>query len=76
LKPQRRIDVQFCFAAGGGLLAGAFAVSVDLEALSYRPHRVQAIAADLAKAISEWGADAVCAPLIDGAFVGLFVALD
>ena len=49
---------------------------LDLEALCYRPHRVQAIAADLAKAISEWRADAVCAPLIEGAFVGLFVAMD
>jgi orotate phosphoribosyltransferase len=26
----------------------------DLEALCYRPHCAQAIAADLAKAISEW----------------------
>lgn len=49
---------------------------LDLEALCYRPHRVQAIATDLAKAISQWGVDAVCAPLIEGAFVGLFVALD
>jgi orotate phosphoribosyltransferase len=37
----------------------------DLEALCYRPHRVQAIAADLAKAIPEWRANAVCAPLIE-----------
>jgi len=49
---------------------------LDLEALCYRPHRVQAMTADLAKGISEWGLDAICAPLIEGAFVGLFVALD
>jgi orotate phosphoribosyltransferase len=49
---------------------------LDLEALCYRPHRVQAIAADLAKALSEWGVYVVCAPLIEGAFVGLFVALE
>lgn len=49
---------------------------LDLEALCYQPHRVQTIATELAKAISEWKVDAVCAPLIDGAFVGLFVALD
>jgi orotate phosphoribosyltransferase len=49
---------------------------LDLEALCYRPHRVRAIAVDLAKAIAEWEVDAVCAPLIEGAFVGLFVALE
>ena len=49
---------------------------LDLEALCYRPHPVQAMAADLAKAISPWEVDAVCAPLIEGAFVGLLVALD
>lgn len=49
---------------------------LDLEALCYRPHRLQALAVDLAKAISEWRADAVCAPLIEGAFVGLFVAME
>ena len=49
---------------------------LDLEALCYRPHRVQAMAADLAKRISKWGADAVCSPLIEGAFVGLFVAME
>ena len=37
----------------------------DVEALCYRPHCGQAIAADLAKAISEWRADAVCAPLTE-----------
>jgi len=49
---------------------------LGLEILCYQPHRVQAMAADLAKAIAGWGVDAVCAPLIEGAFVGLFVALD
>jgi len=34
------------------------------------------MAGDLAKAISGWGVDAVCGPLIEGAFVGLFVALE
>lgn len=49
---------------------------LDLEALCYQPHRLRAMAAELAKAISHWKVDAVCAPLIEGAFVGLFVALD
>jgi orotate phosphoribosyltransferase len=49
---------------------------LDLEALCYRPHRVQTMAADLAKSISNWEADVVCAPLIEGAFVGLFVAME
>ena len=49
---------------------------LDLEALCYQPHRVRAMAAELAKAISGWDVDAVCAPLVEGAFVGLFVALD
>jgi orotate phosphoribosyltransferase len=49
---------------------------LDLEALCYRPQPVRAMAADLAKAIADWKVDAVCAPLVEGAFVGLFVALD
>jgi orotate phosphoribosyltransferase len=49
---------------------------LDLEALAHQPHRLRVMAADLAKAISEWGVDAVCGPLIEGAFVGLLVALD
>ena len=49
---------------------------LDLEALAYQPHRLRAMAGDLAKAISGWGVDAVCGPLIEGAFVGLFVALE
>jgi orotate phosphoribosyltransferase len=49
---------------------------LDLEALCYRPRELQAAAAGLAKAISTWEADAVCAPLIEGAFVGLLVALE
>ncbi|MGA2909624.1 MAG: hypothetical protein ABSE36_18125 [Terracidiphilus sp.] len=49
---------------------------LDLEGLCHQPHRLRAMAAELAKAISEWQVDAVCAPLVEGAFVGLFVALD
>ena len=49
---------------------------LDLEALCSQPRRLRAMAAELAKSISEWKVDAVCAPLIEGAFVGLFVALD
>jgi orotate phosphoribosyltransferase len=49
---------------------------LDLEGLCYRPHGVQAMAADLAKGVAKWGADAVCGPLIEGAFVGLLVALE
>jgi orotate phosphoribosyltransferase len=47
---------------------------LDLETLCCRSHRVQAVAAELATAISKWRIDAVCAPLVEGAFVGLFVA--
>ncbi len=49
---------------------------LDLEALCYQPHRLRAMETELATAISDWRVDAVCAPLVEGAFVGLFVALD
>jgi orotate phosphoribosyltransferase len=47
---------------------------LDLEVLFLRPGRVQPFAAELAKRLSTLLVDAVCAPLVEGAFVGLMVA--
>ncbi|HJU15680.1 MAG TPA: phosphoribosyltransferase family protein [Stellaceae bacterium] len=48
---------------------------LDLESLCLHPRRVQSIAAELAEPLSKLEVDAVCGPLVDGAFVGLIVAL-
>lgn len=48
---------------------------LDLEPLCLRPHRVQIVAAELVEPLSKLGVDAVCGPLVEGAFVGLMVAL-
>src|SRR5260370_19002462 len=48
---------------------------LDLEALCLRPQRVQRVAAELAEPLSKLQVDAVCGPLVAGAFVGLMVAL-
>ena len=48
---------------------------LDLESLSLHPRRAQILAAELALRLSEWHIDAVCGPLVEGAFVGLMVAL-
>jgi orotate phosphoribosyltransferase len=48
---------------------------LDLETLCLQPPLVQRVAADLAEAISSLGVDVVCGPLVEGAFVGLMVAL-
>jgi orotate phosphoribosyltransferase len=48
---------------------------LDLESLCLRPRRVQMLAAELADPLSKLEVDAVCGPLVEGAFVGLMVAL-
>lgn len=48
---------------------------LDLETLCLRPRVVQALAAELAQSLSKLGVEAVCGPLVEGAFVGLLVAL-
>jgi orotate phosphoribosyltransferase len=48
---------------------------LDLETLCLQPQRVQAVAGGLAAPLSDLQVDAVCGPLVEGAFVGLMVAL-
>jgi orotate phosphoribosyltransferase len=48
---------------------------LDLESLCLSPRRVQILAAELADPLSKLKVDAVCGPLVEGAFVGLLVAL-
>lgn len=48
---------------------------LDLESLCLSPRRVQTLAAELAEPLSKLKVDAVCGPLVEGAFVGLLVAL-
>ncbi len=48
---------------------------LDLESLRFHPKRVQTIAGKLAERLLNMEIDAVCGPLVEGAFVGLMVAL-
>jgi orotate phosphoribosyltransferase len=48
---------------------------LDLERLCLQPQRVQAAAAGLTAPLSDLQLDAVCGPLVEGAFVALMVAL-
>jgi orotate phosphoribosyltransferase len=48
---------------------------LDLESLCLRPQLVQSVAIELAESISKLDADIICGPLVEGAFVGLMVAL-
>jgi orotate phosphoribosyltransferase len=48
---------------------------LDLETLCFQPQRVQQIATELANLVSPLNAEAICGPLVEGAFVGLMVAL-
>jgi orotate phosphoribosyltransferase len=48
---------------------------LDLETLGLQPQRVQEVAAGLAAPLSDLQVDAVCGPLVEGAFVALMVAL-
>jgi len=47
---------------------------LDLELLCLRPQRVQALAAELATRLAAHHVEAVCGPLVEGAFVALLVA--
>lgn len=49
-------------------------VWLDLELLFLHPERVQPLAAALAHRLRSHEAEAVCGPLVEGAFVGLMVA--
>jgi orotate phosphoribosyltransferase len=48
---------------------------LDLETLCLTPHRAQVVANELAARLSDLRLDAVCGPLVEGAFVALMVAL-
>jgi orotate phosphoribosyltransferase len=48
---------------------------LDLESLCLGPQRVQIVVAELAEPLSKLEVDAVCGPLVEGAFVALMVAL-
>jgi orotate phosphoribosyltransferase len=47
---------------------------LDLELLFYEPARVRPFAARLAEALSKYAVDAVCGPLVEGAFIASLVA--
>ena len=49
---------------------------LDLEALFLQPARVARFAAQLAARLTRYRVTAVCGPLVEGAFVGLFVAAE
>lgn len=49
---------------------------LDLELLFLRPERVTPLAAELARRITGHGVQAVCGPLVEGAFVALTVATE
>ena len=48
---------------------------LDLETLCLQPQRAQAVAVNLTAPLSALQLDAVCGPLVEGAFVALMVAL-
>lgn len=47
---------------------------LDLELLCLRPHALQPVIFELARRLSRQGIEAVCGPLVEGAFIGLAVA--
>jgi orotate phosphoribosyltransferase len=47
---------------------------LDLELLCFRPARVRPLAEELARALAKYAVDAVCGPLVEGAFVASMVA--
>lgn len=47
---------------------------LDLESLCLHPRNVLAVAAELVEPLSKLDVDAVCGPLVEGAFVGLMVS--
>src|SRR5271156_3482888 len=48
---------------------------LDLETLCLQPRRAQAVAVELSALLSDLQLDAVCGPLVEGAFVAIMVAL-
>lgn len=46
----------------------------DLESLCLRPARIRPLAAQLAARLAPFTVDAVCGPLVEGAYMGLMVA--
>ena len=49
---------------------------LDLELLCLRPKRVRPFALELARRLAEHDVEAVCGPLVEGAFVALMVATE
>ena len=47
---------------------------LDLELLFLHPSRIRPLADELARAVSKYSVEAVCGPLVEGAFVALIVA--
>jgi orotate phosphoribosyltransferase len=47
---------------------------MDLETLFLEPARIEPLAAELSMRLSRHGADTVCGPLVEGAFLALMVA--
>jgi orotate phosphoribosyltransferase len=47
---------------------------LDLESLCFRPALLKPLVAELANHLSALGVEAICGPLVEGAFVGLLVA--
>ncbi len=47
---------------------------LDLESLCLRPSLVRHLTVELADRLAGFGVDAVCGPLVEGAFIGLLVA--
>jgi orotate phosphoribosyltransferase len=47
---------------------------LDLELLFFRPARLRPLAEELARVLSKYAVDAVCGPLVEGAFVASVVA--
>ncbi|MGZ8833900.1 MAG: orotate phosphoribosyltransferase [Thermoanaerobaculia bacterium] len=47
---------------------------IDLETLCLRPEAVETLAATLSERIAKYDIEAVCGPLVEGAFVALMVA--
>src|SRR5262245_26576543 len=49
---------------------------LDLESLCLEPVRIQPFASELAKQLAHFRPEAVCGPLVEGAFVALMVAAE
>jgi len=47
---------------------------LDLEALFLRPERIAPPALELSRRLAQYGAEVVCGPLVEGAFLALMVA--